>query len=745
MKKSIFISFCLAAVLGLTACVEQQQVNPNFDPATNTVNTSFVLNIAAAEGDPLTKQSASAVQIETAFLGMDNATLFVFDQDKDGEKILTPKEGSAFDLSTVLDKGVITNQNSRRVLELPLPLGANTMIFYGMATKGDRSDEEAGLTNYIYPDKNLKHIGSYAVARLPQGSDVATKFNQTRGYMLAVLNNMFKLGMGVSSGTRLDNTQIENEKYKNKTVHWQDYLKAIDETNPRSPLNESANPAALEIVLGKTFDALTNIPDSEARSGSGPDIASQVAGLLYLCEDAATATPLDDEEAVAIQFFTVLKSYLQSFFDDTPNWKSAADLDNGFTYWGIAPGFNKPEGVDFNAFPTSFKLPVGVAILKKSSTDSYRQLMYIDNPEGTGATGSTIYDVTYPPQLCYYANSPLYISNSNDLDDPEHKHTYPGYPNNKDSWSNLSSWTSGTCAGKWETDGSGKVKYGHITTSTRGVAMAFNVQYGQAILATTVKFKDEPVAGGYELIDNNAGIPGHTGQSDQSIIVSSSTPLVLTGIIVGGQPSVANWQYLPWASVASDLSTVLPAEQIPAFNMNKMVYDSYICPQDYSASGFKGAKIPMSGNNYTVLHDNYNFAEPDNQNDVFVALQFLNMTGKDFWGKDNMVRAGGTFYLLLNLEAPELDDWPGTISLVTDEQNMMPPYDNEGKTLKKPRVFMADTRTNLTVTLSKDALKSAVVTIPDLRAAKMSFGLSVDLVWKTGASYNIPVGTVTGN
>lgn len=736
MKKSFFISLCFAAVLGLTACVEQQQINPTFNPVSKTVNTNFVLSIAAAGGDPLTKQAGTEVQTDGVFLGMDNATLFVFQEEQDGKKLLEPKEGVSFDLSTVLEPEVITSTNSHRILELPLPLGANTMIFYGMATKGEKADEVAGLTNYIYPDGNIKHIGSFAEARLPENSDLAISFNQTRGYILAVLNGMIRIGLG---GTNpLDNTPISEPDYAAKTVHWQDYLSAIAD-NPHSPLDNSLNPGALEIILGKTYDAFTNISDSEARSGSGGDISSEVAGLLFLCNDAESATVTNPLEEVAKQFFSVLDTYIKTFFNVNGSWKGVNAISDGLIHYGIDPVVNKPEGVDFNSFPANFKLPVGVAVLKTTYSQSgQRRFEFNDSPSGTAAATSTIYDVTYPPQLCYYCNSPLYISNSTELD-PDGNKSYKGFPNSPVNWSDPTKWTSDGASGKWETDAQGKVKYGHITTTTRGVAMAFNVQYGQAILDTRVTFKEPAVGGVFEMYDNNSGIPGHSGQSDQIIKVDpNSAPLVLTGIIIGGQPSVANWQYLPWSTIATDLSGVTVPGGIPEFNMNKMVYDSFINPQNYPSTGAKlGSVIPMANSNYTVVHDNYNFNENEGQKDVFVALQILNATGQDFWGKDNMVRAGGTFYLLLNLPAP--DTWPAGILLETDEQNMMPPYDNDGKTIKAPRVFMADTRTQLVVTLSKDALKEARVTIPDLRTAKISFGLSVDLTWKTGAAYNLPL------
>lgn len=739
MKKLLFITLGLAAVFSLTSCVENQQVNPNFDPNTNTVNTNFVLNIAAADTRPQTKQSADNAQI-SGFLGIDNATLFTFQLDNDGEKVLNPGLGQAFDLSTVLGEGMISATNSKRVLELPLPLGANTMIFYGMSMKGTRSDEDAGLTGYIYPDANISHIGSYAVARLASGSAAETNFKRTQTYILAVLNSMLRLGLGGSGTSKLDNTPISEAEYSSKSLHWQDYLEAVAETGAHSPLDENHPAGSLEIILGNTFKLLTEIASTEARAGSGSAIGEQMRDLLYLCGQAEGTTTTAAVDNVAKQFFALLKTYIETFFDNN-QWRDVSVLTTGFSTWGITGTGTAPSG-NINTFPTSFSLPRGVAILQVDPDATYKTYRYATSPDAVGQT-NTINDVTYPPQLCYYCNSPLRISESNALDPDEDK-SYKGYPSTVADWSDATKWNSSL----W------KSGYGHITTTTRGVAMAFNVQYGQAVLATQVYYDSSILhEGEYVFEDNNANIPGHTGQMAQEIRVNNtgSNPngLVLTGLLIGGQPSVANWQYLPWSTIATDLAQVSAptgwtGQWPPVYHMNKMIYDSYIEPRTYptSATSTKiGALLPMATDsyNYTIVHDNYNANASEGQKDVYVALEIQNQTGQDFWGQDNLVRAGATFYLPMTLTVPSA--WPSTISLTTDEDNMMPPYytsgADKGKTIKDPRVFMADTQTTLKVKLTKDALKCAMVTVPDLRSAKMSFGLSVDLDWKAGTVYDL--------
>jgi hypothetical protein len=54
---------------------------------------------------------------------------------------------------------------------------------------------------------------------------------------------------------------------------------------------------------------------------------------------------------------------------------------------------------------------------------------------------------------------------------------------------------------------------------------------------------------------------------------------------------------------------------------------------------------------------------------------------------------------------------------------------------------MQDFVTKVNFTIGSDALKNAFVTVPDLRSTSMSLGLSVDLEWKEGLSFdNVPLG-----
>jgi hypothetical protein len=103
-----------------------------------------------------------------------------------------------------------------------------------------------------------------------------------------------------------------------------------------------------------------------------------------------------------------------------------------------------------------------------------------------------------------------------------------------------------------------------------------------------------------------------------------------------------------------------------------------------------------------------------------------------------VIRNGDSFYLVGKLD-------PSTITslgqLSTDHP--LPPYnttdptDNEnyGKTVQTKRVFMQDFMTTANFWFDTKSLKEALLTVPDLRHSSLTLGLSVDMNWSTGISF----------
>ena len=153
---------------------------------------------------------------------------------------------------------------------------------------------------------------------------------------------------------------------------------------------------------------------------------------------------------------------------------------------------------------------------------------------------------------------------------------------------------------------------------------------------------------------------------------------------------------------------------------------------------------------YTCTWDNYDSSLADNaQSKVYIGLELVNNTGQDIWGELNLIRNGGTFYLvaeldptkdaaLANLKKNEVVD-------LTRSDFYYPPFDANGATKNAPRVFMQDYVTSAKFIFGKESLKHAYVTMPDLRAGQVSLGLSVDLTWQPGLEFTAEMGNVSSN
>ncbi|MBR0246264.1 MAG: hypothetical protein IJQ61_07320, partial [Bacteroidales bacterium] len=126
------------------------------------------------------------------------------------------------------------------------------------------------------------------------------------------------------------------------------------------------------------------------------------------------------------------------------------------------------------------------------------------------------------------------------------------------------------------------------------------------------------------------------------------------------------------------------------------------------------------------------------QETVYVALEFQNNSGRDFYGNCNLIRKEGYFYLIGALTAPK--ETSGTydkdVTWPADGYAVIPPYTSTGASQKIPRVFIQDYKTTATFKLGQYSLQYAYLTVPDLRATSMTLGLSVDIQWSTGLQYD---------
>ena len=300
--------------------------------------------------------------------------------------------------------------------------------------------------------------------------------------------------------------------------------------------------------------------------------------------------------------------------------------------------------------------------------------------------GVPLSNICYPSEIVYFDNSPLRATN-------EYK-TEGNYASNTDAWDK-----------QYQAPTSGDWMGTEVLSTTRAVAMTNNVNYGVALLETTVKLAQ------VNLTDNMSGIVN--GASNQTTI--DGTGMKVTGILIGGQPATVGWNMIPGSSEG----------------FAKVVYDKDVQFTTTLATG------TPTETNYTVLLDNYKTG--GDQNDVNFALEIKN-GDTDFYGAHGMIPANSTFYLVGKFEVANgtgrqvakvkvgdgSDDWIWRTSStyrITNEST--------------PRVFMQDYKTVANIVISADALQNAYSTIPDLRSTELLFGLSVDLKWETGLTFNV--------
>ena len=704
MKKYFKYAYVSAIALlgasGFTACssedalvdVEEPQAqvvedSPLYDPATGLVRSQFVLNIAS---QAQTRSSATTVQAGGLnFRGIDNTLLFAYKTSGKGFIDATfagAEAASRYDLGMVAASGTLNNTDkSHRILELAMPTGTDALLFYGKAIKGSATPDynEIGKVTYSVTGSTASAFHFDLNPRI--GGDAA-RFTATAELLAGIMTKIVNV-----SGTYTVNTTTYPDwtGTPNLTSTWKDL----------NPVTQGRDLSPLEEILYKAFHALTTYGANELRGGSSQAVLSTVRDLYSVTTKVVAATATSPYEELARHIASAINLQINSYFtsvSETPingfrgvdgikgsygtGWKTAWDAvtDEELADFPVI-NFTLPEGcaqLDYTAETNTFthKSP-GVSLLNKAVTtdpDAYQ----------------------FPAELMYYCNSDVRTSNTEKTDSK--------FPNGVSNWDTESQWTS---LG-WETGGK------TVTSATRATAMTKNVNYGVAMLKSTVQIKE----GTASLEDNRAAL--NPGESNNTF-APGDLDFTWTGIIIGGQPGSVDWQFLPPTSSTFD----------------KMVYDNRVTGLA-AGTALPGTAGSVSAANYTIVFDNYTSAAT--QHTVLVALQFKN-NGADFWGRDNLIRKGQTFYLVASLN-------PSGKTVTWDSHYQIPPLTAEGVSTKTPRVFIQDYMTVANFKFDADAgahtssLQNAYVTIPDLRSSQLSFGLSVDLMWREGMEFDADLG-----
>lgn len=714
--------------------------NPNYDPDTQTVYAQFVFNVSTGN-QATTRQSSAATQATTSetFRGINNAALFTYKLADDGKHLAAAAVANKFiDLGTPLASGTITADNSHRVLEMSLPINTNTMLFYGKAPEGTASSAEAekGYSAYdLYG-----HLDAYTLAGgtdANAGKDISaanfelgkrmtaankTKYDEIKKLLGGVLTCIINTKIAGTDHVALDaeyyGVNVATGDYP-ATVTWADYVNA----NGTSPVETTHELYALEVKLAEVYKALTTIQTAqgELRAGYATAILHTIEDAWSVINSVQCATPFSKGEAVAKKLAELIHVEINKYFNGTVPmdgatkggavtgvaFKPVSTMVTAFNADGLWPTETAgthptvADGIgseDLSKFPTAYAVPSGAAHYDWDGTKKIFEYVTNYNTSSVGGGGGfTVESYLYPAELLYFGNSPLRVSGE------EHKE--PTYPNGVDNWKTDGSWSA-----DW-------VKDSHVVSTTRSVAMRNNINYGSALLKTTVGYKSAT------LKDNNHAIQlakdptiSSTDEPDKEITVSA-TSFQLVGVIIGGQYKKVGWDFTPKTTD----------------NTQGYIYDKAI-PDGANVIPAYNATPAASNPNYTLVFDNYKAGETAaNQDKVYVALELKNNTGQDFYGKHNLIRAGDSFYLVGKLD-PTTISWSSLGQLSTDHP--LPPYNSDGTSIEIVRVFMQDFMTTANFWFDQNSLKEALLTVPDLRHSSLTLGLSVDMSWSTGINFN---------
>lgn len=685
LKFAYVCAIALTGMMGFSACQSDsaEEVNPNYDPETNSVKTEFAFNISSSAKQKMTGANTQQ-KVEddgTGFLGMNTMWLYCLAEDPTASSgFLANGQINLGSLGT-LAASEISGTKSSKVYSMYLPVGTKNFLFYGsQAGKTHNGKHANGQLNMTFLDAkydNKSTVGDITFALTPiiekSESELNTAGNTLKGYLNTIL------AATAASGKTWKGTQYYLNAPQNNTEVGAQFREL----------------ASLYYAFVKKF--------TQGRQLSAYDTKRSVQDLYNMVIKINANSTNTDVQAIA----TAVKTAIEANF--TPKEVTPATTPETYTL-----AYKSSAGANVTNFPLEQGLPAGSVVITSNptdvdliNTDEYSTFdtftMIISGENSLGQViASPTNEITYPSELTYYTNSKAVTSTS--------AHAASDYPKTVVTWDNITTnnWTGAT--GTWEFPGT-------VEATTTAAAIRQNIKYGAAQLVSTVKITPN---GSGNLIDNAKKITVTNDAYDlledkeNQEITYADNLFTLNGILVGGQPAQSDWQFLPKSGTT----------------MSRVVYDNVINTNTITQS----VTSPYEPT-YTLVMDNFKSGSPIPTQDVVnIALEIKNNSGQDFYGADGLIPAGGTFYLVGKLDPTDPTsgspiDWTGT-------------YDGTANTIGHPgrgtqRVFIQDFKTMVNFTIPSDGLQRAYSSIPDLRSTKLLFGLSVDLTWKTGLTFNV--------
>ena len=508
--KALFGTIVLVSAMLFTGCTSDDNIdgtanNPGYDAENGTIPVQFVMNVSTGNTSRMSSGATQATSTDP-FRGINNAFFLTYKNAGNDGKHLPAKTtvDRIYDLSQVLAANTISNENSRRVLEMSLPLNTNTILFYGKAIEGIPTSTQIaqGLTAYdlfghlktsggYNVETNLENVTFETSKRL--SDDKFSQYTKVQNLLAAMLTSIMASNLkdgnhqdivaGNTPGTGIPAYGFDVPASEYNEVSWGSYVPG----SPSPAIGTNVPLTPLEEKLANAFKEMTTIQQSsgELRAGSGPALERMLQDLWTIVNEVRCATPTSKPEAVAKFLATRINSTMGSFLNgSTPTDGkpvtdvSLKDVNTLATALTTAPWPNGADAkpTDFSSitslqmsnFPRLFNLPEGATHLDWSTTK--QQFSYVTNYNTSGIGGTTFTVEDYlSPELLYFGNSPIRVSNTS--------YKTGDYPQTVAAWDNDESWNA-----TW-------TKNSHIVSTTRSVAMINDVNYGTSLLKTQVGYK----------------------------------------------------------------------------------------------------------------------------------------------------------------------------------------------------------------------------------------------------------------
>ena len=687
MKKIKFFALmsaiALTGTIGFTACSSSSDatdstadVNPTYDGS--NVRTDFAFSITKAS-QGTTRMTANNVQSTGNFLGMTDMYLIPFDGVPGASGTINSinPSGTASTLSNYPLGSILTGisaTQSSKVYSLAMPVGTDNFLFYAKAQRTATDPFAQGyLSSSFFNADGTKKAGAEYVKSTDEISFSLEKIQSSLGTDATNIAAYL--------------TKIARASYTNSgattpyTITWSD--------TPAKAATDGTYSS-----LAKLYNQFTS--NYNARSGSAESVVRMILDLYKGAQAINHESTVSDIQGVATAICNEIQNTSTTasvkIYETSAKTKEVSGTTEVITadnWVAEASGFNA-------AFPSNLNLPMGVAQLMWSTSGASPEFVYNDSPYYSAGVSSleantAIDKYCYPSELLYFDNSPLRATS-----DYKRESDYPD---------DVTAWDALYQTATWPDT--------EVKSTTRAVAMTNNVNYGVAMLKTDVELASTT------LTDNMAEIIGGSA-ADQTItavttgkdVANKKSIFKVTGILIGNQPSSIGWAMVqPSPSATGAFSNV--------------IYDKNVT---FSGEALTNAKMSTttSGLNYTLVLDNYDDTKYP-QPDVLIALQIVN-DGCDFYGANGLIPAGSTFYLAGKLELGSKTWTPAT-------RNSATTYRVTHEDVR--RVFCQDYTTTANLKIAADGLKRAYSTIPDLRSTEVLFGLSVDLSWETGLSFDV--------